>query len=409
MRIGIVLYAINNPGGILNHTEQLALGLQELGHEVDLISLEGKDKPLRAKRPNGVEDSVFGIKFHPYLGWDLTREMRVPYQGSMLASAKQRLASYDGLIWTIPCPRKKKETAGDSWWLELYESCSRQVAVIHDGNLVGYYPNLVRILPYMSALACVHPCALASTKEINGRARLVVNPFAPLGEIPGPSGRIAGWYSGQTFKGWKRVDNLIRAARYMSPDLQKIVAGGGIEQCYMVSRDKCKPAYFHEDGERIWDAAVANGMEYLGFISGDARDRYLRQLTVQVDPSYSKAYAKLGSHFNRTLIEPMRMGAVPVAETAVTEHEGWLESGVHYVGIPPEISPEDYAEIVERACREPEKAVDREAQLGLLWRFDRKVVAQDYVDLLESSVPPWTWSGNIQERCDKIMLHFENE
>lgn len=409
MKIGIVLYAINNPGGILNHTEQLAQGLRDLGHTVDLLSLEWKDKPLKGKVTGGEDESVFGIKFHPYKGWDLTSEMRVPYKGPMLSSAKARLGQYDGLIWTIPCPRKKKETKGDMDWLELYSSCPRNVGIVHDGNLPGYYANIVRTLPWMSGLACVHPCAHASTKDIEGNAQLVVNPFAPLEEIPGASGRSRGWYSGQTFKGWKRVDNLIRAARFMSPKLLKHLAGGGIEQCYMVSPDKCKPQYFHEDGERIWDAAIANGMEYHGFVSGSHRDMLLRNLTACVDPSYSKAYAKMGSHFNRTLVEPMRMGCVPIAEEAVTEHAGWLEAGVHYVGIPTGIGPEEYARIVEEACRKPEQMVDREAQRDFLQRFDRKLVAQQYVDMLETPVPAWTWNAQLEAKAAKLMEHFAPE
>ena len=409
MKIGIVLYAINNPGGILNHTEQLAMGLRELGHDVDLISLEWKDKPLRAKVTGGTDVSVFGTKFHPYKGWDLTAKQRVSYKGRMLPGALDRLAEYDGLIWTIPCPRKKKETKGDSDWLKLYEACERNVGIIHDGNLVGYYPNIVRTLPFMRGLACVHPCAHASTAQLHGRTELVVNPFEPVHYMPDLVGRRMGWYAGQTFKGWKRVDNLIRAARFMSPELVKIMAGGGIEQCYMVSPDKCKDKYFHEDGVRIWDAAIDNGMDYRGFISGKERDSWLMSLTACVDPSYSKAYANLGSHFNRTLIEPMRMGCVPIAETAVTEHEGWLEAGVHYVGIPLDTGPEEYAEIVERACTEPEGAVDRDAQWDLLKRFDRQAVAQQYVNMLESDIPDWIIEGDLWQRCEKVMPHFEGE
>ena len=36
MKIGIVLYDINQIGGIINHTEVLAKGFKELGHSVDL-------------------------------------------------------------------------------------------------------------------------------------------------------------------------------------------------------------------------------------------------------------------------------------------------------------------------------------------------------------------------------------
>ena len=36
MKIAIVLYEINDLGGIINHTEVLAKGFKELGHSVEL-------------------------------------------------------------------------------------------------------------------------------------------------------------------------------------------------------------------------------------------------------------------------------------------------------------------------------------------------------------------------------------
>ena len=46
MKIAIVLYDINQIGGIINHTEVLAKGFKELGHSVDLkmISVVKKKK-----------------------------------------------------------------------------------------------------------------------------------------------------------------------------------------------------------------------------------------------------------------------------------------------------------------------------------------------------------------------------
>ena len=39
MKILITMYNINNPGGIINHNENLIAGLQQIGHEVDFVEL----------------------------------------------------------------------------------------------------------------------------------------------------------------------------------------------------------------------------------------------------------------------------------------------------------------------------------------------------------------------------------
>lgn len=408
MKIAIALFDINNPGGIVNHTEQLAFGLRELGHEVDLISLEWKSKQSRAKRlPDhpANEPSFFGGRMHPYNGWDLRAENRIPYRGAQLVFAQKRLAEYDGIIWTVPCPRRRKDSEGNMDWVELYDASPRNVGVIHDGNLVGFYPNIVRVIDKFRNLAAVHPCALSTAKELGGTTHLIPNPM-PSVEMNLYGTREVGWLSAQTFKGWKKVGDLVRAARYMSPDLVKILAGGGIEHCYMTSPDKCKPDYFHEDGTRIWDAALDNGMEFLGFIGNEERDRRLRGVTALVDPSYSRRYAEMGSHFNRVVIEAMIQGTIPVARTSVTEHAGWLESGRHYMGIPDDASPQEYAEIVEEACELPNFRFAEHWE-ALLQRFERVRVAEQYAELLFGPATTWSPSPDMVRRSDAIMQHFE--
>lgn len=404
MKIGIILFDINNPGGIIQHTEQLALGFRELGHEVELISLEWTERTPGDRKKQGIEPSVFGIDYHPYGGWDLTAEMRVPYKGAKLAEAKERLSQLDGAVWTIPCPRKRKDSKGNSDWLELYEAVPVNVGIIHDGNLIGFYPNLVEVLPHFNGFACVHPCALNTAEALGGNTRLIPNPMPDWDGFP-ITPRADGWLSAQTFKGWKRVDMLVAAARYMSPDLIKTMAGGGIEQCYMTSKDKCKENYFHHDGERIWDAAVANGMDFRGFISGAERDMWMSKVRAFVDPSLSRRYVKTGSHFNRVIIEAMRMGCIPVAQKGMTNHEGWLQDGVHYVGLDANLTHQEYAEVVEDASRS-DATPYYDAWRQLLGRFDRRMVAQQYFDLARRPKGRFNPSVDIRARSAKIMKHF---
>ncbi len=407
MKFAIALFDINNPGGIINHTEQLALGFRELGHEVDLVSLEWTERQNGDRKPQGIEDSVFGIKSHPYGGWDLTREMRVPYKGSQLGKAQERLSQYDGVVWTIPCPRKRKDSHGNTDWMELYKASPANVGVIHDGNLIGFYPNLVEVLPHFNGFACVHPCAHSTASALGGRADLVVNPMPDWTDFP-QTNRDPGWLAAQTFKGWKRVDMLVRAARYMDKDLIKLMAGGGIEHCYMTSETKCKDNYFHEDGVKIWDAAVDNGMNFLGFISAERRDAAMAGVNAFVDPSYSARYAKMGSHFNRVIIEAMRMGCIPVAQRSVTEHAGWLEDGKHYVALDHDMSPQDYAEVVQNAAH-AHPHLFHESWSELIGRFDRRKIAQQYILLGMQKKGQFNPTDDIKARSAKIMPHFRGE
>jgi hypothetical protein len=109
----------------------------------------------------------------------------------------------------------------------------------------------------------------------------------------------------QTFKGWKHVDDLVRAIPHVSKNTRKLMAGGGIEHNYMTSVDKCKPQYFVSEekdpdinpihyGRKIWDVALEHGMEWLGYLRQERIRFLLRQSKVVIDPSWSVAYAKVG-------------------------------------------------------------------------------------------------------------------
>jgi hypothetical protein len=180
----------------------------------------------------------------------------------------------------------------------------------------------------------------------------------------------------------------------MRPDYKKVLAGGGIDYHYMVSPDKTKPSYLDGRGARIWDNAVAEGMDYRGFVSNTERDALLRNAKYLIDPSWSRKYAKSGDHFNRTPIEGIIAGCVPIARNlGISDNlqgEGLLfKPGVNYHMIPWDATPKQFGEQVDSIMSLSEKrrlSMLEEGRL-LLPRFDALTVAQAYVDFARGKNP----------------------
>ena len=197
------------------------------------------------------------------------------------------------------------------------------------------------------------------------------------------------------------MDDIIRAVPYMSKSLQKVIGGGGIEQRYMSSRNKVKeryfcttkydpdlPEYLEQNEITIWDRALYYGMQYLGFVSEFKRDIFLRQLRTLVDPSWSLTYTKQGAHFNRTVVEAIKQGSIPVATNIGMSDNIYGEGEVfnpkdNYIMIPYNSHPKEYAQIVEYAnnLSNDEALSIIERNYNLLDLFDRRKVAQDFIDL----------------------------
>jgi len=219
----------------------------------------------------------------------------------------------------------------------------------------------------------------------------------------------------QTFKAWKHAHELVGAIRFMKPkegDELREIAGKGIEYQYLTSEDKCKDAYFHDDGERFWEAALENGMEHHDYWDVDEVDMYLKQARVLVDPSWSNNYSKVGGHFNRVVVDAMMRGAVPVARKMGMGTEVF-EEGVHYIGIPQDADLQEYAAIVQDAGNMPiSQARDmRREHVAILPMFDRKTVAKRLIDLAHENVDVASTQGQRDEAftdkvSDQVFNHF---
>lgn len=419
MKILVALHQCMDLGGIINHTEELIGGLKDLGHEVHFKELVWAIRANDVRKEGEFVTGPSGIPHHQGKGWRFSARDRIAYRGpAMLAGAKQILQRYDMIIWTVPVPSKNKGNLGNNEWPELYDLPDRirQVAFMHDGNAQKGNSHILAIQDRLHGLACVHPCALNGSVFVDVPRALVVNPQQnPVRSVYSWQDKLPGFVNMQTFKAWKHAHELIGAIRFMpkkvGPELRE-VAGKGIEYQYLTSEDKCKDAYFHEDGERFWDAALDNGMTHHDYWDVDEVDMYLKQARVLVDPSWSNNYSKVGGHFNRVVVEAMMRGCIPVARRMGMGDEVF-KAGQHYIEIPQDASLEEYAETVIGASHLHSSTANEmlQEQKLLLPMFDRKTVAQRLIDLAHGDLETEEVQGEItpklQEKVEDLLFnHF---
>ena len=404
MKILMVMHTFNNFGGIINHCEHLMAGLKELEHEVNFAYLKGSKTIRPVEMPSELKEGWeigvgSGYPVHQGDGW------MAPYYSYKVKESIDKFVDdankHDIVIWQSIFGFKNKDTEKYKDWLPMIENVkAKQIVIIHDANLKKLYPWISLFEKHFTGLACVHPAAYESADFMSTPRALILNPQDIDGVPPTPkfAGRENKILSIQTFKRWKRVDDLIRAVPHM-PMVKTLVGGYGIEAAYMMSKDKCKEEYYCTKqydpdatdkmlAKRIWENAEESGnFKYLGFISGAVRDQILMCSKFLVDPSWSNTF---GEHFNRVVVDAMRMGTVPIAiNYGVSNNEEGngvvLKAGINYCMLKKSYTPKQYAEKIAEYCDMPEADYMRIVQNNyeLIQQFDRKRIAQHYLDLAE--------------------------
>ena len=420
MKIAIALYKIMDLGGIINHTEDLIYGLQQEGHDVTLLQLVYTDKSPRdsTSRTGTFSTSNSGLPYNQKTGWLFPARSKIPYAGKKLEYAKEVLSSYDMVIWTIPVPSTNAENKGNWEWTELYDlPDTKQVAFIHDGGACDRYPYIMEIQDKLDGIMCVHHSAIGGSTFIKTPRYHVLNPFVSVNRECLPwAARKKGFVSLQTFKGLKHVDDLVRAIRYMpprGPREHRDIFGKGIEYQYMTSVDKCKPKYFHEDGERIWDAAEANGMVHHDYIERKEVDLLLQTSRVLVDPSWSTRLGERGGFYGRVFVEAAINGALPVGRP-LGIGDNLFKPDEHYVSIPMDADDQTYADMVMSASSDSDaNGFMRENLRDLVQQFDASLIARRVVAIATGEIdePPLPWNpdraADLEDKAEEIMFnHF---
>ena len=414
MKIAVTMYPLDNLGGIVSNVENQLWGLKELGHEVDFYLLSWQDKFVKPKytdkeliaEPKGSWYQGCLYAAHQMKGWNFPLERKIPYKGEKnLKEAKRILSKYDLIIWQIPVPTRQKQNRGNTDWIELYKANKVNIAYSHDAHLIGNYPYIYEIKDYLTGIASTNVASYYGNR-IGGVQKALIFSSHNLSKMKRRfdyDKRRDGFLSLQTFKTWKHVEDLIRALPYMRPPMQMYVAGGGREQAYMTSKDKCKPEYYcsrkydpdltekmENNHFTIWNMAVVSGMKWLGWITPEQRDDLLLRHKCLIDPSWNLNFAKKGDHFNRVFTDACIMGTIPIGRNygISTNAEGQgiiFKAGYNYIMIPHDATPKEFASVVNDAQNLPSvrwrKIVRRNYRLAE--NFDRKHCAQQFINLAQ--------------------------
>ena len=133
-------------------------------------------------------------------------------------------------------------------------------------------------------------------------------------------------------------------------------------------------------------------MEYSGYVHNAERDNYLRSARFIIDPSWSRKYARIGDHFNRTVVEGLISGAVPIARnrgiaTNAASNGEFFKAGINYLMVPWDATAKEFAAYVDAFTAMKES--DRRAMLyegrALLPLFDYRRTAQTFIDLAQGN------------------------
>lgn len=389
MKILISQFTCRQLGGIINHTEELAAGLIELGHAVDMSSLHWVDK-VGVPHPNLAEYAPgYLYPVNQYKGWAFPANRRIPYKGAENIKRWLDFASkFDVIIWQMPIPTLLKGNRGNMDWMEVYNTGTVNIAVAHDAWFQKRNAHFVYVKDFFDGFVTVHTAGYNNAKPGIPKV-MIINPhdINPInGRCMTYKNRVKGFLAAHYFKKVKRMDDLIRAIPYMEPALAKMVAGFGIEYNYMNSiTGKCK--YFNDEGQPIWNEALEYGLDYLGVIHSSRRDYILSQTTCSVDPSWHEGFARAGAVWNRASVEAIVQGTIVVATDlgisgSDTGNGVFWHKNKNYIAIPYGCEPWTFAEIVNHACNlsNGEAASIQNEAFKILPLCDRKFIAQQYID-----------------------------
>lgn len=425
MKILTVVHDFNNFGGIISHTEQLIAGFKDLGYETGFVYLRSTKTGGKFSEDydrEGYDTGVgTGLPVHQGKGW---RGEYLSFLNDDDVNKFVKLAnSYDVVIWQSIFGFKCQDSEGKQSWLKMFtEVKAKHIVIVHDGNLRKNYPWIHHLREHIAGLACVHPSALNQADALDIPRSLIVNPQdisrAKKTEFNTRKDAI---FSLQTFKRWKRVDDLVAAVPYINGEV--IIAGDGIERAYMASKDKCKPEYYctldrdpqatpEHVGKPIWQNALNDTMSYIGFVSEEKRDQILNEVKFLLDPSWSRTY---GEHFNRVVIDAMIQGVVPIARNlGVSGNEegiGLLKPGKNYLMIPWNATPKVFGELCNQYLSMTETEYNEivDHNLEFIRMFDRKEVARQYMELAYKQLPVKVgkYDSNLDKTIDSVWCdHF---
>lgn len=398
MNILIADFEISQYGGIIEHVTAKAKALKALGHHVDIAQLTpasttqkaydrklaqlqsgefSKDLKINSQNGGYEYDEATGYWKNAYYGFFLPPSNRIGvFEPDALLKWVDLVCNFDLIIWNfMPTKSSIWNKADFSFWWQFFDLPTdeiKQMFVVHDAYFDVRASNISALKEKVLFLECAHLAAYRCCENIGIPRTLLLNPRF-LGDAKFPvilkSKRKVDFFAAHVFKSMKHMDDLVRCVPHLGGDYSVQIAGGGIEQFYMVAEEKCKPVYKvnrKKDPDiadefldsRIWDVAERYGMKYLGQISTSRVNSILLNSKFAVDPSWSDHYANYcNTHINGFIIEAMLHGCYPV----LRDYRGLGKSGeenydplfdeIRAVIIPWDATPKQFAEALKEAYK----------------------------------------------------------
>lgn len=380
MKILITIFEICDYGGIVAGVENLIKGFKLHGHTVDLVILRPNDQDPSWRKTDGPAacwKSETGGSAHATNGWYGVRVMGYGSHNRML-QWQDFADGYDMVIHEVPNP---KPVEG---WQKLFHISPPQIVVVHDAHFRDMYPHLVEVAPFITALTVTNHAGYRALEWFPAPRA-----FIGAAHIPADWNSLRPWDTrdktaicAHIWKAWKHMDTVVAAAPHLK-ECALVMGGDGIEGRYMRSKEKCKPKY-----KGLWDAFLESDHEYRGLLQHDELLRLYSRSKLMVDMSYSKKFASLGNHFNRSILEAANYGCISIctSENMAPTNEQvvlWEDNKTH-IAVPKDITPKSLAEVMDWAVNltesEVQDMIDRVRKI-LLDHFDYRKVPAEFIKL----------------------------
>lgn len=372
-----ILYVVpvgQDMGGIITSSEELMTGFRLTRHKPTFALLRSGNSTGGEPRGKHADDYVpgagSGLMVHPVHGW------RGPCYSTARPDEFLHVANkHDIVIFAALYGLRNKDTEGTTEWARCITECTAKIIfMVRDDHLEKRVPWAMALAPYATAWAGVQQCSVDSCAGL-GRVGLVYSGHGPA-HPDALRSRRSGAIAIATWKPWKRGRALLAAAPGLEFPLT--VAGDGIEFRYMRSPDKARPKDFHEDGRRIWDAAIGAGVNYVGCVSEAERDTLLLKNKFLIDLSLRHNSGQI----NRVMVEAARHGCIPIADPRFVAKEFMPEE--NYIPILSDCPPQGldtllndiYTRTSARRLGEM-----RAANVALVDQFSREKAAEALVAL----------------------------
>jgi hypothetical protein len=411
-----VLYVVPETadiGGIAPSSEQIMMGLKEVGFEAEFMyirtikhSAEAAEPRVSGYEGQWVQGEGTGQLFHPMLGW---RGYGWSLWGANnIARAVMRMNEFDVVIWGAAFGFNVKWYHGRHDWLDLFTKVTAKKVIMHRDDHLWDSQDWYAVLDkYVDGWACVHRCSFDMSEGLTKPRAIIPSPHdvSDIATHFKQFGARRGVLSVQNAKSWKNVDAIVRAAPYLQHHVMlagdglvirnmQAEIGGKLKPGYMVSTRKDPDARAKDIGKRIWDVANASkNFEYLGPINEQRRDQIYKSAAFGMDLSLR---ANTGQ-FNRVFIEAAKHGCVTIATEQFmsgVNRDNFLQPMKHYLPINIEVKPKAFAEQLAAAHGiQPKKYREiQETNRALLYQFDRKKAAEDLVKLALGQRAGWQYA-----------------